>query len=182
MYLFPHAILSVHLFFLFSFLYFCSRNFYFFFIFVLEFLFSFSSSELVLSGDWFSGDLGAFVRDFFLSRVTWVYPSSSLLMGWSPVSVLCVFVVAGVVAGIVAFEVGVVFFIVVVVVVSIVDAEDAITVVFLLLVVFWRQDLEKWPSCLQCQHCGLLPSSLGPCNRVCRVLLETPLFRHTVKE
>ena len=87
----------------------------------------------------------------YLPRVTWVHPSSSssssssssLLLGWSPVSVLCVFVVAGVVAGIVAFEVGVVFIVVVVVVVTavdaddaVVDADDAITVVLLLLVVF----------------------------------------------
>ena len=99
--------------------------------------FSFSSSELlfslVLIGDYFSGNFGAFVGDFFLPRVTWVHPSSSLFLGLSAVSVLCVFVVAGVVAGIVAFEVGVVF---VVVVVTVVNAEDAITVVLLLLVVF----------------------------------------------
>ena len=57
-------------------------------------------------------------------------------MGWSPVSVLCVFVVAEVVAGIVAFEVGVVFVVVIVITVvdavAVVDAEDAITVVLLL--------------------------------------------------
>ena len=72
--------------------------------------------------------MGDFVGDFFLPHVTWVHPSSSLLIRWSPVSVFCVFVVAGVVAGIVAFEVGVVF-VVVVDVVAAVDAEDAITVV-----------------------------------------------------
>ena len=64
---------------------------------------------------------------------------SSLLVGWSPVSVLCVFIVAGVVAGIVTFKVGVVFVVVVVAVVdtvAVVDAEDAITVVLSLLVFF----------------------------------------------
>ena len=109
---------------------------------------------------------GAFVGDFFLPRITRVHPSSSWLLGWSPVSVLCVFIVAGVVAGIVAFEVGVVFVVVVVVTVvdaddavGVVDADDAIPVVLLLLVVFWGQELEKSLSCLQCQHCGLLPST-----------------------
>ena len=83
-----------------------------------------------------------------MTRVTWVHPSSSsssssLLLGWSPVSVLCVFVVARVEAGIVAFEVSVVFVVVIVVAVvdaddavAVVDADDAITVVLLLLVVF----------------------------------------------
>ena len=137
---------SRYIFFLFCFLCFCNRNFYFSSVFVLEFSFSFSSAELlfppVLSGDYFSGDVGAFITDFFLPGITWVHPSSHLLLGWSPVSVLCVFVVAGVEAGIVAFEVGVVF--VVIIVVTVLDAdysvavlhyEDVISVVLLLLVV-----------------------------------------------
>ena len=71
-----------------------------------------------------------------------------------------VFVVTGEVARIVAFEVSVVFVVVVTVdAVTIVDADDAITVILLLLAVFCGQDLEKCPSCLQCQHCGFLPST-----------------------
>ena len=88
----------------------------------------------VFAGDCFSGNFVAFLEDFFFPRVTWVHPCSPLLLGRPSISVHCVFVVTEEVAGIVAFEAGLVF--VVVVVVTVVDSDDAITVVLLLLVVF----------------------------------------------
>ena len=41
--------------------------------------------------------------------------------------------------------------------VAVVGAVDVVTVV---LVVFCGQNLEKWPICLQCQHCGFQPSTI----------------------
>ena len=78
-----------------------------------------------------------FYGGLFPPRVTWVHPFSSLL-GWSPVSGLGLWLVGVVVAAAVVVVVG--------------GGNVG-------LVVFWGQDLEKWPSCLQFQHCGLLPST-----------------------
>ena len=91
MYPFPLAILPAHLFFPFFFSLFLIWNFLFS-SFPSVLLFS-----LVLAGDCFSDDFGAFEGDFFLSCVT------SMLLRWPQVSVHCVFVVTGDVAGIVAF-------------------------------------------------------------------------------
>ena len=174
-------------FFLLSFLHFCIRNFFFFSLcFCVGIFYFFLSSVLlfspVLVGDCFSGDFGAFVGDTFLPRVTWVHPSpfSSLLLGWSPVSLFGVFVVTGVVAGIVAFEVGVVChcccywwccYCCVVIIGGFLRA-GSIKVAQLFTIAsigaFCRRPL---------------PSSLGPYNQVYGVLPQTPpLFRHMVKE
>ena len=57
-----------------------------------------------------------------------------------------------------------VFGVVFVVVIDVDDTDDALTVVgavdiSVVLVVFCGQDQEKWPICLQCQHCGFWPST-----------------------
>ena len=86
--------------------------------------------------------IGAFKGGFFFRpQVTWVH-SSSPLLGWSPVSVLGLMVTVAVV--------------VVVVVVSGGDVGGGDVG----LMVFCGQDLEKYPSCLQFQHRGLLPSTI----------------------
>ena len=96
-------------------------EFTFFPVFVLEFSggggFSSPSSVLLFSPVLAGDDLGIFEGDF-LPCVTWVHPSSSLLLGWSPVSVGCVFEVTGIL----------VFGVLFVVVVTVVDADDVITV------------------------------------------------------
>ena len=46
--------------------------------------------------------------------------------------------------------------------VVVIDIDEAVAVVgavAVVLVVFCGQDLEKWPICLQCQHCGFRPST-----------------------
>ena len=80
---------------------------------------------------------------------TRVHPS---LSSWSPVSgfvSIFVFVVAVVVVVVV----------VAVVVVVLVVAMAAV-ILFVTIVVFWRQDREKWPNCLQFQQSGFLPSTI----------------------
>ena len=107
-----------------------------------------------------AGDYGALDGDF-LPRVTWVLSSSSLLLGLSPVSFGCA-------SGMLVFCV---LFVVIVVdgtgeVVAVADTNEVVAivsavdvVVTVVLVVFCGHDLEKWPICLQCQHCGLRPSA-----------------------
>ena len=43
--------------------------------------------------------------------------------------------------------------------IAVVDTNEAIDVVTVVLMVFCGQDLEKWPICLQCQHCSFWPST-----------------------
>ena len=57
-----------------------------------------------------------------------------------------------------------VFVVVFVVVIDVDETDEAVAVVAVLLLLRWRvffcgQDLEKWPSCLQCQHCSFRPST-----------------------
>ena len=131
----------VHLFHLFYLLF----PFYFFSIFVSTFFISVfgpSSSVflflLVLAGD----DFRALDGDF-LPQVTWVHSSFSLLLGWSPVSVVFVLI------GVDDIDEAV----------AVVDTNEAVDVVTVVLMVFCGQDLEKWPICLQCLHCGFRPST-----------------------
>ena len=98
------------------------------------------------------GDFGALDGDF-LPRVTWVHSSSSLLLGSSPVSV----------GGMLIFCI---LFVVIDVdgtgeVIAVADANEVVDVdvVTVVLVVFCGHDHEKWPICLQCEHCGLRPST-----------------------
>ena len=79
------------------------------------------------------GDFRALDGDF-LPHITWVHSFSSLLLGWSPVSVGCV---------------SLIFFIVFVV--AVVDTNEVVDVVTVVLMVFCGQDLEKWPQ-LQLQN------------------------------
>ena len=83
--------------------------------------------------------------DFFFFPITWVHPSPSL-SGWSPASGCGLSFIGGMIFAAI---------VVVVVVVAVVFV-GGVTVV---LVVFWGQDLEKCPSCLQNQHWGFLPST-----------------------
>ena len=98
------------------------------------------------------GDFGALDGDF-LPRVTWVHSSSSLLLGSSPVSVGGMFIFC-------------ILFVVIDVdgtgeVIAVADANEVVDVdvVTVVLVVFCGHDHEKWPICLQCEHCGLRPST-----------------------
>ena len=113
---------------------------HFFSIFGLSVGFFFSSSVFLFSPVLAGGDFGALDGDF-LPCVTWVHPSFSLLLGWSPVSVGCV-------SGMLIF--GIVF-----VVVDDTDEAVAVVGVTVVLLVFCGQDLEKWPICLQCWHLQL---------------------------
>ena len=119
----------------------------------------FSSSVFLFSPVLAGGDFGALDGDF-LPNVTWVHPSSSLLLGWSPVSVGCA-------SGMLIF--GILFVVIDVdvtdEVVAVADTNEAVAVggavdvVTVVLVVFCGQDVEKWPICLQCQYCGFRPST-----------------------
>ena len=97
-------------------------------------IFSFPVVVAVVTGN-------IFVGDFYFFRAIWVHPSSSLL-GWSPISILGLPPVGRIMTVVAS-----------VVVVAVVGGDD------FGLVVFWGQDLEKWPNCLQFQHWGLLPST-----------------------
>ena len=118
------------------------------------FLFS-PSGSVVLAG----GDFGALGGDF-LPHVTCVHPSSSLLLGSFPVSV-GIFIFSGLfaVAGTgVLFTNRVFVEVAIIVAFAVVNAVDVV-VVTVVLVVFCGHDLAKWPTCLQCQHCGFRPST-----------------------
>ena len=119
---------------------------------------------MVLAG----GDFGALSGDF-LPRVTWVHPSSSLLLGSFPVSV-GVFIFSGLfdvadvdgtgVLFVVADTNGVFVVVDTIVAFAVIGAVDVVVVVVtVVLVVFCGHDLAKWPICLQCQHCGFRPST-----------------------
>ena len=127
----------------------CVPHPHFFFALLLMMFFSFVVAEVtVVAVEILFGcfscvgvDICVFKVDFFLPpQVTWVHPSSSLL-GWSPVSGLGLLLVGGMIIVVAAA-----------VVVVVVGRDDVG------LVVFWGQDQEKSPSCLQFQHWGLLLS------------------------
>ncbi len=134
--------------------------FSFFFLSVLVFAsgFLFSPSvSVVFAG----GDFGALGGDF-LPRVTCVHPSSSLLLGSFPLSVGVfvfsgLFAVAGDGTG-VLFTNGVFAEVATIVAFDTVDVV-VVVVVAVVLVVFCGHDRAKWPTCLQCQHCGFRPST-----------------------
>ena len=108
---------------------------------------------------------------FFPPFTTWVQPSS--LLGLSPVLSFEVSLGSATVAASAAAIVVVVFAI-------------GGVVVGVVLVVFWGQDFEKCPSCLQIQHWGFLPSTttviaLSSYDIVCGMAVKPPLSKHMVK-
>ena len=113
---------------------------------------------MVLAG----GNFGALGGDF-LPRITWVHPSSSLLLGSFSVSVggIFIFAVADVdgtgALFVVADTRGVFVVADTIVAFAVVGAADIVVTV--VLVVFCGHDLAKWPINLQCQHCGFRPST-----------------------
>ena len=118
--------------------------------------------SVVLAG----GDFGALGGDF-LPRVTWVHPSSSLLLGSFPASagvfifLSSLFDVDG--AGVLFVDADINGVLDAIVAFTVVGAVDVVVVVVVVvtvvLVVFCGHDLAKWPICLQCQHCGFRPST-----------------------
>ena len=83
--------------------------------------------------DSFDGD------SFVFPLVTWVHPSSIFLLGWSSI----VFIIGTVVFSVV---------VAVVVVLMVGEVVVVVVVIVVVVVVFWGQDLEKCPSCLQDQQ------------------------------
>ena len=156
------SLLFTFSFFLFSF-FFVSVSFFFSsgFWFSMGFLFS-PFVSVVLSG----GDFGALGGDF-LPRVTWVHPSSSLLLGAFPASAGVFIFLSGLFAVADVDGAGVLFVdadinrvLDAIVAFAVVGAVDVVVVVVtVVLVVFCGHDLAKWPICLQCQHCGFRPST-----------------------
>ena len=111
------------------------------------------------------GDFGAFDGDF-LPCVTRVHPASSLLLGSSPVSVGGMFIFSVLFAVVDVDGTGEVVVDGTGEVVAVAEANEVVAVawavdvvVTVVLVVFCGHDLEKWPICLQCQHCGFRPST-----------------------
>ena len=147
---------------------------------------------MVLAG----GDFGALGGDF-LPRVTWVHPSSSLLLGSFPASagvfilLSSLFAVADVDgAGALFVDAdinGVLDAIVAFTVVGAVDVVVVAVVVTAAPVAFCGHDLAKWPICLQCQHCGFRPSTTtiiacSSYSTVWGIAWNPPLLRHMVNE
>ena len=135
--------------------------------------------EVFVVFEMFDSLVGVFF--FFPPLTTWVQPSS--LLGLSPVLALGVSFLFSSVAAVVAVAaiVVVVFFVFVVVSVVVV-----VVVAGVVLVVFWGQDFEKCPSCLQFQHWGFLPSTTTVmiwCSYsiMWGMAVNPPLSRHMVK-
>ena len=117
------------------------------------------------------GDFGA-LDGGFLPRVTWVHPSSSLLLGWFPVSVGCVSRIL-------------IFFIVFVVIdvddidevdeaIAVADTNEAVAVVTAVLGFFvdrlWRSGLSVYSASIAASGLPPPPSWLDPCSPVYGVL------------
>ena len=145
--------------------------------------------SVVLSG----GDFGALGGDF-LPRVTWVHPSSSLLLGSFPasagvfISLSGLFAVADVDgAGVLFVDADINGVLDAIVAFAVVGTVDVVVVVTVVLVVFCGHDLAKWPICLQCQHCGFRPSTTtnmawSSYSTVWGIAWKPPLLRHMVNE